>query len=132
MEQPLVAALILTEDDKDSATFRLETTNQLGRPIALRHAVELVDDLGTAITVPYQSADRNLPDAASEAASVVLPSGLPDGYYIARVTVVAVGPDGVSANAEAREYLRSEDGRLTAIDTIEYHDNSRADEGRPL
>jgi hypothetical protein len=104
-------------------------TNKLAGAAAARYSVEVVTDRGKPVLAATRSPRIDLGRAGGEhRASVEVPAGLADGYYVVRVTAAAA--DGASSGSQVSEvYLRADAGSLDEVDSDEYFARSRANQG---
>lgn len=107
------------------AALRFSVVSRLSEDAAFRYAIELVDELGEALAPPETSRVLEVPAGASVEAEVPLPSGMGAGFYLCRITAVAVtGAEG--ANALLEVGLAVHDGTVHILSDEEWYAHSVA------
>jgi hypothetical protein len=124
----IASARSVAREGGEGLVLDVALTNKLGNPAVARYGVEVVTDRGKPVLPAARSPRIDQARAAEHRASVEVPAGLADGYYVVRVTAAAA--DGALGGSQIAEvYLRADAGALHEVDSDEYFARSRANQG---
>ena len=125
LENPFSAVISL-----GSAGAHVELENKtLGDKVKINYALELVSDTGAEMCPPQFVGPVDVNSAAPKhAKDLALPSTIPDGYYVLRLSAAAKG-DKDQTSTIAETYAKCIAGKLSIVDSNEYFSKSRANAG---
>ena len=92
----------------------------------VRSAIELLNDRGDAMIKPIVSRRLQLAGKGSKTGLFETPEGLPDGFYVLRLTAVSITDDGNTAENISHRYFEKTSGSFSEIDYEQYAGRSQA------
>jgi len=132
MEGPMAVEIVPERTDTgprgESLAYSVRLRNRTEDPIRARYAVELVTDTGAVVTAPEIAGISEFDGGAERSDGRSTPAGLPDDFYILRVTAAAAAPSGDSAEV-VHLFFEVRGGHVYPIDTEEFYARSSANEG---
>jgi hypothetical protein len=131
LEVRFAPVVVSANKNRSTAHLRIDFSSRAKTPTTATYVIEFVDDHGNALVAPSRGPNIQLAAGAQARTNTFeTPTGLTDGFYMARATIVAIG--GGASSQLRRVYFEARAGELHELEIADYLSRSDANKGDAL